>query len=88
MRRAGGDYYVGGGDVRRTLRVYSDKVDFATFLVLREVRRSRRVYERLVSGLYVPVLVEKGSAVDYKETDKIFEVNFTVKYPVLPVQTF
>lgn len=88
VRRAGGDYYVGGGDVRRTLRVYSDKVDFATFLVLREVRRSRRVYERLVSGLYVPVLVEKGSAVDYKETDKVFEVNFTVKYPVLPVQTF
>lgn len=88
VRRAGGDFYVGGGDIRQTLRVYSDKVDFATFLVLREVRRARRVYERLPTGLYVPVLIEKGSFADYRETDKVFEVNFTVRYPVLVVQTF
>lgn len=89
VRRSGGaDYYVGGGDVRPTLRVYSDKLDWPTFQALRGIRRARRVYERLPSGLYVPVLVEKGSAVDYKETDKTFEVNFTARYPVLPVQTF
>ena len=88
VRRAEGDYYVGGGDTRPTLQVYSDKLDWPTFQVLVGIRRARRVYERLASGQYVPVLIGRGAQHDYKETDKAFEVNFTAKYPVLTVQTF
>lgn len=88
VRRADGDYYVGGGDTRATLRVYSDKLDWDTFLVLRTIRTARRVYERLPSGQYLPVLLERGAFTDYKETDKLFEVNFLARYPVQTVQTF
>ena len=87
VRRADGDYYVGGGDTRETLRVYSDKLDWPTFQVLSTIRRARRVYERLPSGQYLPVLLERGAFVEYKETDKLFEVNFTARYPVQVVQT-
>ena len=89
VRRPDGDYYVGGGDVRDTLRVFSDKIDsWATYQVLRTIRKARRVYERLPSGQYLPVLLERGAFVEYKETDKLFEVNFTARYPVQVVQTF
>lgn len=88
VRRADGDYYVSGGDTRETLRVYSDKLDWPTFLVLRTIRLARRVYERLPSGQYLPVLLERGAFMEYKETDKLFEVNFTARYPVQVVQTF
>jgi hypothetical protein len=88
VRRAGGvEKYVSRGDVRNRLSVYSDKVDFATYQVLRTVRTSVQVYERLPSGLYVPVVVEAGSYPGYKETDKTFEVNFTVRYPIQVRQT-
>lgn len=88
VRRPDGDYFVGGGDVRDTLRVFSDKLDWDTFQVLRTIRKARRVYERLSSGQYLPVLLERGAFVEYKETDKLFEVNFTARYPVQVVQTF
>lgn len=88
VRRPDGDYYVGGGDTRATLRVYSDKLDWPTFQVLRTIRTARRVYERLPSGQYLPVLLERGAFADYKETDKLFEVNFLARYPVQTVQTF
>jgi len=89
VRRAKGeDYYVGGGDTRDTLQVYSDRISWPEFLVLRTIRKSRRVYERLPSGLYVPVLLERGTFPEYKETDKLFAVDFTARYPVQPVQTF
>ena len=89
VRRAKGeDFYAGGGDTRATLKVYSDKVDWPTFERLRSIRTARRVYERLASGEYVPVLLERGGFAEYRETDKVFEVNFTARYPVQVVQTF
>lgn len=88
LRQAGGvERYADAGDTRPTLRVYSDVLDWSTYLVLRGVRTSVQVYERLVTGAYVPVLVERGAFVEYKETDKVFEVNFTARYPVAVLQT-
>lgn len=88
LRQAGGvERYADAGDTRDTLRVYSDVLDWATYQVLRGVRRSPQVYERLATGAYVPVLVERGSFVEYKETDKVFAVDFTVRYPVVTIQT-
>lgn len=87
VRRAAGDRYASRGDVRRTLRVYSDKVDRATFDGLVGVRDSLQAYERLPTGAYVAVLVEAGSFRDYQETDKLFTVEFLARYPVLARQT-
>lgn len=88
LRQAGGvERYANAGDTRDTLKVYSDILDWPTYAVLRGVRRSPQVYERLPTGAYVPVLVERGSFVEYKETDKVFEVNFTVRYPLAAIQT-
>jgi hypothetical protein len=89
VRRANGvRKYVSRGDVGEVLNVYSDKIEnFATYNYLRSVRTSVQAYERLASGLYVPVLVEAGSYPGYKETDKLFEVNFTVRYPLQVRQT-
>ncbi|MGI4871489.1 MAG: hypothetical protein ACRYFX_09960 [Janthinobacterium lividum] len=85
---AGADRYAKRGTVRDTLQVYSDKVDFATYSLLRGVRNSVQVYERLPGGGYVPVLVASESYQEYQEqTDKTFQVNFTVSYPAQLIQT-
>lgn len=88
VRGPGGvERYADAGEPRDTLRVYSDVLDWPAYQVLRGVRRSVQVYERLASGAYVPVLVERGAFAEYRETDKVFEVNFTVRYPLAAIQT-
>ena len=88
LRQAGGvERYADAGDTRDTLRVHSDVLDWPTYQVLRGVRRSPQVYERLPTGAYVPVLVERGSFNEYKETDKVFAMDFTVRYPLQTIQT-
>lgn len=85
---AGADHYAGRGTVRPTLQVYSDKLDFATYTHLRGIRQSIQVYERVGAGQYVPVLVASASFTEYQEqTDKTFEVNFTISYPPVLIQT-
>jgi hypothetical protein len=85
---AGADRYAKRGTVRDTLQVYSDKLNWATYQLLRGVRKSIQVYERLGPKQYVPVLVSAESYPEYQEqTDKEFEVNFTVSYPAQLIQT-
>jgi hypothetical protein len=85
---AGADRYASKGVVRDTLQVYSDKLDFATYTAYRGVRRAIQVYERTGAGQYTPVLVSGGSYQEYQEqTDKLFEVNFTLSYPPVLIQT-
>jgi hypothetical protein len=85
---AGADRYASRGTVRDALQVYSDKLDFATYSAIRGVRTSIQVYERTGAAAYVPVLVAADSFSEYQEqTDKTFEVNFTVSYPAQLIQT-
>lgn len=85
---AGADRYAKRGTVRDTLQVYSDKLDWATYQHLRKVRTSVQVYERLGPKRYVAVLVAAESYPEYQEqTDKTYEVNFTVSYPAQLIQT-
>jgi hypothetical protein len=85
---AGADRYAKRGTVRPTLQVYSDKVDWPTFRLLRGVRNSIQVWERLAPGKYTPVLVSTESYTEYQEvTDKTYQVNFIVSYPAQLIQT-
>lgn len=85
---AGEDRYASRGTVRETIQVYSDITDWATYRLLRGLRQSIQVYERVAAGQYVPVLVTAESFPEYVEqTDKTFQVNFTVSYPAQLIQT-
>ena len=85
---AGADRYAHRGQVRPTLHVYSDKLDYDTYAALRGVRDSIQVYERTSGGVYTAVLVGSGSYVEYQEqTDKTWTVDFTISYPPVLVQT-
>jgi len=84
---AGAARYTTRGTVRDTLQVYSDKLSYAAYLALRGVRKSVQVYERTGPGQYVPVLVSSESYPEFQETDKTFQVNFTVSYPAQLIQT-
>jgi hypothetical protein len=84
----GAERYASKGTVRETLQVYSDISDWPTYKLLRGLRQSIQVYERLGPGSYVPVLVNADSFPEYTEqTDKTFQVNFTVSYPAQQIQT-
>jgi hypothetical protein len=84
----GADRYASRGTVRPTLQVYSDKVDFATYRVIRGARTSIQVWERVALNEYIPVLVTAESYAEYQEqTDKTYEVNFAVSYPAQLIQT-
>jgi hypothetical protein len=85
---AGSDRYASKGNVRATLQVYSDLIDWPTYMAIRFIRRSIQVYERQAAGMYVPVLINVESFPEYTEqTDKTFQVNFTVSYPAQLIQT-
>lgn len=85
---AGAERYSSRGTVHDTLGVYSDITDWATYKLLRGLRQSIQVYERLGANQYVPVLLSAESFPEYVEqTDKTFQVNFTVSYPAQLIQT-
>lgn len=85
---AGADRYSSRGSVKPSLQVYSDVTDWATYQLLQGVRKSIQVYERLGPGQYVPVLLAVDNFPEYTElSDKTFQVNFTVSYPALLIQT-
>jgi hypothetical protein len=80
--------YSSRGIVRDTLAVYSDITDWATYQLIRGLRRSIQVYERVGANQYVPVLMVAENFPEYVEqTDKTFQVNFTVSYPAQLIQT-
>lgn len=75
------------GEVREVVAVYSDRLTAEQAAVLRGIRRSIQVYERLPSGQYVPVIVRQGSFREYQVADRTYTVDLTVAYPVQQIQT-
>ncbi len=85
---AGADRYASRGSIKGTIQVYSDVTDWPTYRLLRGLRQSIQVYERTGPSQYVPVLMTAESFPEYVEqTDKLFQVNFTVSYPAQLIQT-
>jgi hypothetical protein len=86
--QSGADRYSSRSTVKDTLQVYSDITDFATYRLLRGIRKGIQAYERIGPNSYVPVLLSAESFPEYTEqTDKTFQVNFTVSYPAQLIQT-
>ncbi|TGE08758.1 hypothetical protein [Hymenobacter fodinae] len=83
----GTERYASRGPVRRTMNVYSDRLTATQAAILRGIRSSIQVYERLPTGQYVPLKVQPGSFRDYQVLDKIYVVDFTVAYSPLLIQT-